>query len=94
MPDGRITWARSKWKSKTAGAWLENLAGSVPTMDRAVRNVGSSRMGLQWAVRLATLNPARMAEKNEAAAGRRARDLLVLSPSGEVRNTIVRGVGI
>ena len=67
------------------------MAGSVLTMDRAVRNVMQfAQWELQQAVRLATLNPARVAGvKNGGSiqAGAPA-DLVVLSPSGEVRKTI------
>jgi N-acetylglucosamine-6-phosphate deacetylase len=73
------------------------LAGSVLTMDRAVRNVVQfAQWNLQQAVRLATLNPARvtgMKKSGVLEAGAPA-DLVVLSPSGEVRNTMVRGAGI
>ncbi len=53
-------------------------------------------MGLAKAVRLATLNPARVAGMKQGGAleaGAPA-DLVVLSPSGEVRSTVVRGAGI
>jgi N-acetylglucosamine-6-phosphate deacetylase len=70
------------------------IAGSVLTMDRAVRNVMKfGNWDLQHAVRAATLNPARvsgLANTGKLQAGAEA-DLVVLSPSGEVRNTIVRG---
>ena len=66
-------------------------------MDRAVRNVVQfAQWELQQAVRLATLNPARVAGVKNGGllqAGAPA-DLVVLSPSGEVRSTIVRGAGI
>src|SRR6266849_4428664 len=78
-----------------------NLAGSVLTMDLAVRNVMQfAKWDLQQAVRLATLNPARVANLNGGLrevgllkAGAPA-DLVVLSPTGEVRNTIIGGAGI
>jgi len=74
-----------------------NLAGSVLTMDLAVRNAMKfAHWDLQQALRLATLNPARVARlegAGELKAGNPA-DLLVLSAKGEVRNTIVRGAGI
>jgi N-acetylglucosamine-6-phosphate deacetylase len=78
-----------------------NLAGSVLTMDLAVRNVMQfAQWDLQQAVRLATLNPARVANLNGGLrevgllkAGAPA-DLVVLSPTGEVRNTIIGGAGI
>jgi len=70
------------------------LAGSVLTMDRAVRNVMQfAHWDLQHAVRLATLNPARvtgLANRGKLEAGAVA-DFVVLSPTGEVRNTIVHG---
>jgi N-acetylglucosamine-6-phosphate deacetylase len=73
------------------------LAGSVLTMDRAVRNVMQfAQWDLQHAVRLATVNPARVAGTNGGGlleAGAPA-DVLVLSPSGEVRTRMIRGAGI
>jgi N-acetylglucosamine-6-phosphate deacetylase len=66
-------------------------------MDRAVRNVMEfAQWDLQQAVRLATMNPARvtgMKSGGSLEAGAAA-DLVVLSPSGEVRQTVVRGAGI
>jgi N-acetylglucosamine-6-phosphate deacetylase len=71
------------------------LAGSVLTMDRAVRNVTRfAGWSLHHSVRAATLNPARAAGLAQAygvlAPGAEA-NLVVLSPSGEVRQTFVRG---
>jgi N-acetylglucosamine-6-phosphate deacetylase len=70
------------------------LAGSVLTMDRAVRNVsGFAGWSLQNAVRAASLNPARtagLAAHGELIAGAEA-NLVVLNPEGEVLKTIVRG---
>jgi N-acetylglucosamine-6-phosphate deacetylase len=72
------------------------LAGSVLTMDRAVRNVTQfAGWTLQAAVRAASLNPSRavgLAKQGELTLGAEA-NLVVLSPSGEVRKTIVRGRG-
>jgi N-acetylglucosamine-6-phosphate deacetylase len=48
---------------------------------------------LQQALRLATLNPARvtgLSNRGKLEAGAEA-DFVVLNPSGEVRNTIIRG---
>jgi N-acetylglucosamine-6-phosphate deacetylase len=72
------------------------LAGSVLTMDRAVRNVMSfAKLSLQDGVRLATLNPARVLglqdRKGVLKAGADA-DVTVFTSSGEVRQTIVRGM--
>src|SRR5579863_4691605 len=74
-----------------------SLAGSVLTMDRAVRNVTKfSRWSLRDAVRAATLNPARAmglaAHYGVLAAGADA-DFAVLSPAGDVIKTIIRGRG-
>jgi N-acetylglucosamine-6-phosphate deacetylase len=70
------------------------LAGSVLTLDRAVRNVTEfSKWTLQQAVRLATLNPARVLGRNDIgiiAPGTKA-DFTVLSRSGEVQRTIING---
>ena len=98
MPDGRYHLGSLEVEVKDGRCMVgESLAGSVLTMDRAVRNVVQfAQWELQQAVRLATLNPARVAGvKNGGSlqAGAPA-DLVVLSPSGEVRKTIVRGAGI
>jgi N-acetylglucosamine-6-phosphate deacetylase len=74
------------------------LAGSVLTLDRAVRNVMEfAGWSLRQAVRSATFNPAKIA----GLAGRRGvlvpgadADIVVLSPTGEVRRTFVRGVAV
>ena len=98
MPDGRYRLGSLEVAVK-AGKCLAGgkLAGSVLTMDRAVRNVMQfAQWDLQTAVRLATLNPARVAGVKQGGAleaGAPA-DLVVLSPSGEVRSTVVRGAGI
>ena len=73
-----------------------SLAGSVLTMDRAVRNVTQfSDWSLHDAVRAATRNPARAAglQGQGALQPGAAADFLVLSSAGEVRKTIVGGVG-
>ncbi len=71
------------------------LAGSVLTMDRAVRNVMRfANWDLQQALRPASLNPAAVAglpKRGRLEAGCRA-DIVVLNPAGEVRNTILGGV--
>jgi N-acetylglucosamine-6-phosphate deacetylase len=71
------------------------LAGSVLTMDRAVRNITQfSDWSLQEAVRAATLNPAAaagLAHQGRLTPGAEA-NFVVLSRDGEVRRTIVRGV--
>jgi len=70
------------------------LAGSVLTLDRAVRNVMEfAGVDLLESVRLATVNPARAVNVNRGTvqAGQPA-DLVALSRSGEVKATIVNGV--
>jgi N-acetylglucosamine-6-phosphate deacetylase len=71
------------------------LAGSVLTLDRAIRNVMSfAGWQLQQAIKLATYNPAeRLGVSNQRgllAPGRRA-DLVVLTPEGNVVHTIIGG---
>ena len=70
------------------------LAGSVLTMDRAVRNVKQfAGWSLQNSIRAATQNPAAvagLAHHGQLTPGAEA-NLVVLSPDGEVRRTIVRG---
>jgi len=74
------------------------LAGSVLTLDRAIRNVMDfAGWTLQNSVRLATYNPARVlgVEKRKGiiASGADA-DFAILDAQGEVRNTIIGGLGI
>jgi N-acetylglucosamine-6-phosphate deacetylase len=98
MPDGRFRLGSLEVEVKDGRCMVGNsLAGSVLTMDRAVRNIMQfAQWDLQQAVRLATLNPARVAGVKHGGtlqAGAPA-DLVVLSASGEVRKTIVRGAGV
>jgi N-acetylglucosamine-6-phosphate deacetylase len=71
------------------------LAGSVLTMDRAVRNLARfAEWGLPQSVAAASQNPARaagIAQKGILAAGADA-DFVVLSPEGEVLRTFIGGV--
>jgi N-acetylglucosamine-6-phosphate deacetylase len=71
------------------------LAGSVLTLDRAIRNVMAfAGWQLQPAIKLATFNPAQRLgisdQRGLLAPGRRA-DLAVLTPEGEVVQTIIGG---
>jgi N-acetylglucosamine-6-phosphate deacetylase len=70
------------------------LAGSVLTMDRAVRNViRFAGWSLQNAVRAATLNPARvagLAGHGQINVGAEA-NFVILNDGGEVLKTVVRG---
>jgi N-acetylglucosamine-6-phosphate deacetylase len=95
MPDGRYRLGTFEVEVKDGRCLVDGtLAGSVLTMDRAVRNVMQfAHWDLQQAVRLATLNPARvagLANRGKIEAGAEA-DFVVLSPRGEVRSAIVRG---
>jgi len=95
MPDGQYQLGPIKVDVKD-GKCTSNgsLAGSVLTMDRAVRNIIQfSNWSLRDAVRAATLNPARavgMPECGALVGGARA-DIVVLNPAGEVLKTIVGG---
>jgi N-acetylglucosamine-6-phosphate deacetylase len=95
MPDGRYRLGTFEVEVKNGRCLVDGkLAGSVLTMDRAVRNVMEfAHWDLQQTLRLATLNPARVAgltNRGKLAVGAEA-DFVVLSPAGEVRNTIIRG---
>jgi N-acetylglucosamine-6-phosphate deacetylase len=95
MPDGRYQLGPIEVDVKD-GKCTSNgsLAGSVLTMDRAVRNVTKfSPWSLRDAVRAATLNAARtvgMTRQGQIAVGAEA-NFVVLSPAGEVLKTIIRG---
>jgi N-acetylglucosamine-6-phosphate deacetylase len=98
MPDGRYRLGSFEVEVKDGRCLAGGkLAGSVLTMDRAVRNVMQfAQWDLQKALRLATLNPARVAGLDSGGflkPGAPA-DLLVLTPKGEVRNTMIHGAGI
>ncbi|MGC1451857.1 MAG: N-acetylglucosamine-6-phosphate deacetylase [Candidatus Sulfotelmatobacter sp.] len=98
MPDGRYELGPIQVDVKD-GKCTSNgsLAGSVLTMDRAVRNVTQfSNWSLRDAVRAATLNPARavgLSGHHGVLAKGAAADFTVLSSVGEVLKTIVRGRG-
>ena len=98
MPDGRYQLGPIEVDVKDGKCTANgSLAGSVLTMDRAVRNVTKfSDWTLRDAVRAATLNPAHAVgltkQYGKLAAGASA-DFLVLSPTGEVLKTIVAGSG-
>jgi N-acetylglucosamine-6-phosphate deacetylase len=99
MPDGCYQLGPIQVEVKdgkcTAG---DSLAGSVLTMDRAVRNVTKfSNWTLRDAVRAASANPAQAvglsARYGKLSVGVEA-DFVVLSPAGDVRKTIVAGRGL
>ncbi len=96
MPNGRYMLGPIEVDVKDGKASSGNsLAGSVLTMDRAVRNVTKfSRWSLREAVRAATLNPAKavgLASRRGILAAGAAADFIVLNSAGEVLNTVVAG---
>ncbi len=99
MPDGRYQLGPIEVDVKDGKCTANgSLAGSVLTMDRAIRNVTKfSNWSLCSAVRAATLNPARAVHMPEdfaiLGAGSRA-DFTVLNPGGEVLKTVVAGRGL
>jgi N-acetylglucosamine-6-phosphate deacetylase len=96
MPDGNYKLGALEVEVREGRCEYEGkLAGSVLTLDRAVRNVMQfAGWTLQQAVRLVTLNPATLLGASDSrglvAPGRRA-DLVVLTPEGEVVHTIAAG---
>src|SRR5579859_4017889 len=98
MPDGQYQLGPIQVDVKDGKCTANgSLAGSVLTMDRAVRNVTQfSNWSLRDAVRAATLNPARAVDMAQDLGvlqpGARA-DFTVLSSKGEVMKTIVGGLG-
>ena len=97
MPDGRYRLGSLEVEVKAGRCLFEGkLAGSVLTMDRALRNVMEfAGWDLRQAVRAAALNPARVtgfvSKKGSIAPGMDA-DMVVLSAAGHVLKTIVHGV--
>lgn len=96
MPEG--TYALGGLEVKVHDGRCEvngRLAGSVLTMDRAVRNMTQfANISFQDSIRLATLNPACVLGVQERKGVLRVgadADVVVFSPSGEVRQTIVGG---
>ena len=96
MPDGRYRLGSLEVEVSNGRCVADGrLAGSVLTMDRAVRNVMEfAHWDLRRTLRLASLNPAKLtgvADRGKLEPGGRA-DLVVLNPAGEVKATIVAGV--
>ena len=95
MPDGTYQLGPIQVEVKDGRCTVDGkLAGSVLTMDLAVRNVMKfAGWSLRDAVRAATMNATRavgLAQHGTLTPGAEA-DLVVLSPTGEVRQTWIRG---
>lgn len=96
MPNGRYRLGSLEVDVKDGKCRVDGkLAGSVLTMDKAVRNIVKfANWDLQQAIRLATVNPARTtglpANAGTLIPGASA-DVVALSPGGDVLKTIVRG---
>ena len=96
MPDGRYRLGSFEVDVRDGRCMADGkLAGSVLTMDRAVRNLARfAEWDLPQAVAAASRNPARVARianKGVLAAGADA-DFVVLNPVGEVLRTFIGGV--
>jgi len=97
MPDGTYQLGPIQVQVKDGRCTMDGkLAGSVLTMDRAIRNVTQfAGWSLQNALQAATLNPARaagLAHRGIVAPGEEA-NLVAMSPTGEIVKTMVRGEG-
>lgn len=97
MPDGTYQLGPIQVEVKNGKCTRDGkLAGSVLTMDRAVRNVTQfASWSLRDAIRAATMNPTRaagLAQHGQLIPGVEA-NIVVLTSSGEVKKTIVRGRG-
>ncbi len=95
MPDGLYPLGSLEVEVKDGKALHHgHIAGSLLTMDVAVRNVMRfAHWDLQHTLRTVTLNPARVVgldDRGQLLPGAPA-DIVVLSPSGEVKKTIIRG---
>lgn len=96
MPDGRYQLGPLQVNVKDGKCTMDGkLAGSVLTMDRAVRNVMQfAQWSLKDAVRAATLNPARavgLSQHHGVLAPGAEANFVVLGPNGEVQQTFIRG---
>jgi len=98
MPTGR--YRLGNFEVEVEGLRVDShgkLAGSVLTLDLAVQNIMEfAGWSLEDTIPLVTLNPAQLLgldQKGRISPGADA-DLVVLSPTGEVRRTFVAGQGI
>lgn len=98
MPDGRYRLGTLEVEVNDGRCLSEGrLAGSVLTLDRAMRNAMEfGQWSLSDAVRTVTINPARITKMPRAGclqAGARA-DFVVLTRAGEVKRTVIGGRGL
>ena len=70
------------------------LAGSVLTMDRAVRNVIDLGISPEMAVAAASTTPARLLGRTASLAPGSPADVVVVSPDYEVQRTLIAGVEV
>jgi N-acetylglucosamine-6-phosphate deacetylase len=96
MPNGRYRLGSFEVDVRDGKCTMNGkLAGSVLTLDRAVRNLAQfAEWDLAHAIAAATRNPARVAKitnKGVLTAGADA-DFVVLDPKGEVLRTFIGGV--
>jgi N-acetylglucosamine-6-phosphate deacetylase len=97
MPDGNYKLGELDVRVKNGKCIIgeDTLAGSTLTLDRGIRNFAEfTGVDIATAATLATRNPARMAGLDSqvgALAPGRPADITVLSPKGEVIETILRG---
>ena len=97
MPNGKYTLGGLEVEVRNGRCESNGrLAGSVLTLDRAVRNtVKFANISLQNAIRMATVNPARTLgienRKGTLSVGADA-DITVFTPAGEVLRTIIGGI--
>ncbi|MBV9339746.1 MAG: N-acetylglucosamine-6-phosphate deacetylase [Acidobacteria bacterium] len=96
MPDGRYWLGELEIEVKEGRCLHQGtLAGSVLTLDRALRNIMNfAQWTLERSLPAATLNPARVVgleSKGSIQAGAGA-DLVALSPAGEVLSTMTKGM--
>jgi N-acetylglucosamine-6-phosphate deacetylase len=99
MPDGHYRLGSFELEVRNGKCILgDKLAGSVLTMDRAVRNVMKfANLELQHALRTASLNPAKVvgiSRRHGILAPGADADIVVLNQQNEVIKTIARGAGI
>jgi N-acetylglucosamine-6-phosphate deacetylase len=99
MPDGKYT--LGTFEVTVVGGVCRNsegkLAGSTLTLDRALRNVVAMGVSLAEAVRMLTMNPARLVgvqEKKGVLREGADADLVILDAELNVAGVMTRGTGL